>query len=286
MRANRLRQKLDAGLPTLGTHILSTWPTLVELIGAAGGHYDYVEFTAEYAPFTMHDLDNLGRALELGGIAGMIKVEQSEYTHQAMRAIGSGFQSVLFADVRTVEDAKSCVAAVRAETPGNRRGFGLTGVGMRRDVGTNREGGSPAYAAALDDAVVVIMVEKRQCVENLDAILDVPGIDMVQFGGSDYSMSIGQTGNRTHADVRKAELKTIEAALKRGIHPRVEIAEPEQAGPYIELGVKHFCIGWDVGILSNFWRTRGETMQGLLTAPASKPKAKSQSAKAAQDIYR
>lgn len=286
MRANRLRQKLDAGLPTLGTHILSTWPTLVELIGAAGGHYDYVEFTAEYAPFTMHDLDNLGRALELGGIAGMIKVEQSEYIHQAMRAIGSGFQSVLFADVRTVEDAKSCVAAVRAETPGNRRGFGLTGVGMRRDVGTNREGGSPAYAAALDDAVVVIMVEKRQCVENLDAILDVPGIDMVQFGGSDYSMSIGQTGNRTHADVRKAELKTIEAALKRGIHPRVEIAEPEQAGPYIELGVKHFCIGWDVGILSNFWRTRGETMQGLLTAPASKPKAKSQSAKAAQDIYR
>jgi len=29
------------------------------------GNYDYVEFTAEYAPFHMHDLDNLGRALEL-----------------------------------------------------------------------------------------------------------------------------------------------------------------------------------------------------------------------------
>jgi 2-keto-3-deoxy-L-rhamnonate aldolase RhmA len=281
MRPNRLRQKLNAGLPTLGTHILSSWPTLVELIGAAGGHYDYVEFTAEYAPFTMHDLDNLGRALELAGIGGMIKVEQGEYTHQAMRAIGSGFQSVLFADVRNVADAEAAVAAVRAETPGNRRGFGLTGVGMRRDVGTNREGGSPAYTAALDDAVVVLMVEKRQCVEDLDAILAVPGIDMVQFGGSDYAMSIGQTGNRAHKDVRAAEVKTIETALKLGIHPRIEIAEPDQAAPYIEMGVKHFCIGWDVGILSNFWATRGTVMQDLL---AGAPKGKVKKGKA-KDIY-
>ena len=282
MRSNRLREKLAAGLPTLGTHILSSWPTLVELIGAAGGHYDYVEFTAEYAPFTMHDLDNLGRALELAGIGGMIKVEQGEYTHQAMRAIGSGFQSVLFADVRTVADAQAAVAAVRAETPGNRRGFGLTGVGMRRDVGTNREGGSPAYTAALDEAVVVLMVEKRQCVEDLDAILAVPGIDMVQFGGSDYAMSIGQTGNRAHKDVRAAEVKTIETALKLGIHPRIEIAEPDQAAPYIEMGVKHFCIGWDVGILSNFWATRGTVMQGLL---AGAPNGKVKKAKG-KDIYR
>ena len=49
MRRNRLREKLAAGEPTLGTHLLSCWPTLVELIGASG-QFDYVEFTAEYAP--------------------------------------------------------------------------------------------------------------------------------------------------------------------------------------------------------------------------------------------
>ncbi len=117
MRHNRLRALLTAGEPSLGTHLLSTWPTLVELVGQAG-NYDYVEFTAEYSPFDMHDLDNLGRALELKDLCGMIKVEQTQWTHQAMRAIGSGFQSVLFADVRTVADAQACVAAVRAETPG------------------------------------------------------------------------------------------------------------------------------------------------------------------------
>jgi len=265
MRHNRLRALLTAGEPSVGTHLLSTWPTLVELVGQAG-NYDYVEFTAEYSPFDMHDLDNLGRALELKDLCGMIKVEQTQWTHQAMRAIGSGFQSVLFADVRTVADAQACVAAVRAETPGS---GGRLGVGMRRDVGTIREGGSPAYVAALDEVVIALMVEKRECVEDLDAILSVKGIDMVQFGGSDYSMSIGLTGQRGHPDVKRAERKTIETALAMGLHPRVELADITEAAPYLEMGVKHFCIGWDVRILHAWWRANGEGMRAMLTKAAS-----------------
>ena len=260
MRPNRLRALLNAGEPTVGTHLLSTWPTLVELVGQAGG-YDYVEFTAEYAPFDLHELDNLGRALELMGLAGMIKVEQTMWTHQAMRAIGSGFQSVLFADLRTVEDARACVAAVRAETPGT---GGRLGVGMRRDVGTVREAGSPAYVEALNEVVIAIMVEKRECVEDLDAILSVPGLDMVQFGASDYSMSLGLTGQRDHSEVRTAERRTIETALAKGLHPRVELGDIAQAAPYLEMGVKHFCIGWDVRILHDWWRANGDGMRAIL----------------------
>ena len=286
MRRNLLRARLNAGQPTVGTHILSAWPTLVELIGHSG-QYDYVEFTAEYAPFTMHDLDNLGRSFELMGMSGMIKIEQTQYTHQAMRAIGSGFQSVLFADIRSVEDAKAAVDAVRAETTmaQGARARGRMGVGMRRDVGTVRTGGSPAYVDALNDVVIAIMVEKKSCVDDLDRVLDVPGLDMIQFGASDYSMSIGLTGQANHPDVVAAEKKTIETALKKGLHPRVELRDPSQAAKYLDMGVKHFCIGWDVRILADFWRTRGETMQGLLSAPAPKAKAKGKKIKVV-DNYR
>jgi 2-keto-3-deoxy-L-rhamnonate aldolase RhmA len=260
MRHNRLRQLLREGKPTLGTHLLSTWPTLVELVGHSGD-YDYVEFTAEYAPFNMYDLDNLGRALELKNLGGMIKIEQTQWTHQAMRAIGSGFQSILFADLRTVEDAHACVAAVRAETPNS---GGRLGVGMRRDVGTVLEGGSPAYVEALNDVVIAVMIEKRECVEALDEILAVKGIDMVQFGASDYSMSLGLTGQRNHPDIKKAEIRTIETALKLGLAPRVELADISQAAPYLEMGVKHFCIGWDVRILHEWWRVNGNGMRKML----------------------
>jgi len=273
MRPNRLRAALDAGEPTLGTHLLSVWPTLVELVGATG-HYDYVEFTAEYAPFTLHDLDNLGRALELADLSGMMKVEQGQYLHQAMRAIGSGHQNVLFADIRTPDDARLAVAAVRAEAPrapGHAR-VGLHGVGMRRDVGTLRDVGNAAYVAALDQAVVAIMIEKVEALETLDAILSVPGLDMVQFGPADMAMGMGYAGEFAHPKVRDAEARVIEAALEKGLHPRAEIHEPWQAERYRAMGVRHFCIGWDVSILARFWQAAGAAMRGLADTEAA-PKA-------------
>lgn len=270
MRRNLLRERLTAGEPTVGTHILSCWPTLVELIGHSR-QYDYVEFTAEYAPFDMHDLDNLGRAFEVAGLGGMIKIEQTQYTHQAMRAIGSGFQSVLFADIRSVEDAKAAVDAVRAETTmaQGARGRGRLGVGMRRDVGVVRQGGQPAYVEALNDVVIAIMVEKKSCVDDLDAILSVPGIDMVQFGASDFSMSIGKPAQYNDPEVLAAERKTIEMALAKGLHPRIELRDPSAAGKYLKMGVKHFCIGWDVRILADWWDEKGAEMRGLLSDPES-----------------
>jgi 2-keto-3-deoxy-L-rhamnonate aldolase RhmA len=275
MRRNLLRDRLNAGQPTVGTHILSCWPTLVELIGHSG-QYDYVEFTAEYAPFDMHDLDNLGRAFEVANLGGMIKIEQTQYTHQAMRAIGSGFQSVLFADIRSVEDAKQAVDAVRAETTmaAGARGRGRLGVGMRRDVGVVRHGGQPAYVDALNDVVIAIMVEKKSCVDDLEAILSVPGIDMVQFGASDFSMSIGRPAQYNDPEVLAAEKHTIELALKKGLHPRVELRDPGGAAKYLEMGVKHFCIGWDVRILADWWDSKGAEMRGMVEGKNSAAPAK------------
>jgi 4-hydroxy-2-oxoheptanedioate aldolase len=288
MRRNLLREeKLDAGKPTVGTHILSAWPTLVELIGHSK-QYDYVEFTAEYAPFTMHDLDNLGRSFELMNMAGMIKIEQTQYTPPGHAAIGAGFQSVLFADIRTVEDAKLAVDAVRAESTMVRgvRGRGRLGVGMRRDV---------RHGSARRNACLCRCVERRgdrhhgsrrnPASTTSTAILSVPGIDMVQFGASDFSMSIGKTGQYSHPEVLEAELKTIKTALKKGKHPRVELRDPSAAGKYLEMGVKHSA-SLDVRILADWWDTKGAEMRKLLrtkpkkSAPAKQAPARSTKAKA------
>jgi 4-hydroxy-2-oxoheptanedioate aldolase len=250
MRKNRLRELLDAGLPSLGTHLMSTWPTITELVGQTG-QFDYIEFVAEYAPWTMHDLDNLGRAIELfPDFSGMVKIEQDTRGHLAMRAIGSGLQNVLFADVRTVEDAILCVRSVRAEHPEH---LGRHGVGLRRD-----------WVETLASSVVALMIEKREALENLDAILDVPGVDMVQFGPGDYAMSMGLVRPRDAAAIREVEAHVIATALRHGVAPRAELADPGQADYYLERGVRHFCIGHDVGILHNWWTKEGARMRALL----------------------
>jgi len=262
MRRNRLRELLREGKPSLGTHLLSTWPTITELVGQSG-RWDYIEFVAEYAPWTMHDLDNLGRAIELfPDFSGMIKIEQDTRGHLAMRAIGAGIQNVLFADVRTPEEARHCVRSVRAEHPDH---GGLHGVGMRRDVRTVLYGGSADFVQALADAVIVLMIEKREAVENLEAILDVGGVDMVQFGPSDYAMSIGLPGQGGHDRVREAERYVIETAHRRGIPARAEIRDSSGAERFLSMGVRHFCVGWDVRVLHDWLMAEGNAMQRLLS---------------------
>src|SRR6266542_2929383 len=147
MRRNRLRELLRADRPTLGTHVHISWPSIVELVGHSGV-FDYVEYDAEYAPYDLYALENLGRAVDLfPHMSGMMKIEQEPRTYLAIRAIGSGIQNVLFADPRTVEDVEECVRAVRAESP---HAGGRHGVGMRRDVGYVLEGGKPSFVEALD----------------------------------------------------------------------------------------------------------------------------------------
>jgi 4-hydroxy-2-oxoheptanedioate aldolase len=274
MRRNRLRELLSADQPSLGTHIHISWPSIVELVGHSG-MFDYIEFVGEYAPYDLYALENIGRAVDLfPHMSAMMKIEQEPRTYLTIRAIGSGIQNVLFADPRTKEDVEECVRAVRAETPMAR---GRHGVGMRRDVGFVLEGGSPAFAAALDDAVVALMIEKVPAVENLESLLSVKGVDMVQFGPADYSMNLGLTGQFDHPRVREAEKYVIETALKMGVAPRAEISHPDECARYFDMGVKHFCIGTDVSVLFNWFRDAGKAMNELLKrdAPGPGPSARS-----------
>ena len=112
MKPNLLRQKLNAGHPTVGTRVHNIWPAIVEVIGHTQT-YDYVEFLAEYAPYDLDALDNFCRAVELFEMSSIIKVDPEQRTFLAQRGIGAGFQGVLFADVRTAEDrVNACESAV------------------------------------------------------------------------------------------------------------------------------------------------------------------------------
>ena len=125
-------------------------------------------------------------------------------------------------------------------------------------------GGSAEYAKALDETVVALMIEKKSAVDHLDEILSLGKIDMIQWGGSDYSMSIGKPGERNHPDVIRARNKVFETSLKFGIQPRAEINSPSEADTYLEMGVRHFSLGTDINILHDWWKENGDHLRDLL----------------------
>lgn len=259
MRHNSIRRLLEGGAPTLGTHLFLPSPTVIETVGHTGV-FDYVEFLGEYAPYDLTLLEDLCRAAELHELGTMIKVDWETHRFVAQRAVGAGFESVLFADSRSPEDVADCVRSLKPDTPED---GGLFGVGLRRHA-LPHHAGTPRYVQALNDVVVSIMIEKKPAVERLDELLAVPGIDMIQWGPSDYAMSIGRAGARDGEDIRAVEKRVIASCLKAGIRPRAEIGGVEQAKYYADLGVRDFCLGYDLMIIHDVLKAGGEKLRSTI----------------------
>jgi len=253
MRQNIIRQKLQNGEPTLSTHIHSVWPAEIEAVGHTG-LYDYVEFVAEYGPSDLHDLDNMCRAAELFNMGSMIKIDQSLMPFLAQRGIGAGFGSVLFTDVRSIEEVTECITAALPDHPDHK---GLYGVATRRNSYMGY-GGSQEYVDSVADTVLAFMIEKKGAVDNLEQILSEERVEMVQWGGADFSMNIGQPRNMSHPDVVAAKKRTFEVAISMGVPPRAEIESSDETKEYLDMGVRHFSVGTDITILHNYWKKEGE----------------------------
>ena len=260
---NTLRTKFEAGEPTLGTHYLSSDPDMAEIIGDSG-FFDYAEFCAEYSTFDMSLLYHMARAAQCADLPLMIKLDQMSQGFWAQAAIGAGFKAVLFTDIRSSDDVESCYQSIRPDNPAEQ---GLMGIKLRRPaLGSYRH---EAYLADLESILFLVMIEKNVAVDNLDMVLEkakIRGVDMTQWGPADFGFSRGQPDLMHTEDIQLFEELVIRKSIEYGIAPRIEIGSVDQAQRYIDLGVKHFCVGWDRFIYQSALANIGEGMHKLLSS--------------------
>ena len=121
--------------------------------------------------------------------------------------------------VNTAEDARRAVAAAKYPPEGV-RGFCFSRM--------NRWGADfDQYASEANrDIAVVVMIESREAVEQIDAILDVPGVDGVFIGPYDMSGSYGLTGQTDHPVMREACRKVAEACRRHNKAAGMHIVLP------------------------------------------------------------
>ncbi len=262
MPRNRLRQLLRDGKPTIGTHYSCTWPDLVEIIGNSQ-QFDYAEFTGQYGPYNIPDLEHLARACELTGMDAMIKIDQEPRVFIASRAIQAGFTAMLFADCRTADDVRKCVQSVKLIPQG-----GINGVQYGRVMGYGVVRGQPVtlkdYVDFVGDVVIAIMIETDTLVDDIEEALSVPGIDMIQFGPSDFSVSIGRPGEGyKNAQITEAMERSYKVATKRGIRIRAECGV-EDMQKWIDVGCRDFCIGSDTYTMTSWAQNSGRAIRETL----------------------
>jgi len=254
---NKLRELFRKEKPTIGTHLSCTWPTLWEYVGVTG-QFDYIEFGSQYGAWDLHDLDNMCRAAELTNVSTMIKIDRDPKDWLAQRSIAAGFNSILFADIMSVEEARECVKAVKLPPEGVNGYVGTRGIR------------SEDYVKYIDDIVIALMIEKRSLMDSLEDVLAIDGIDMIQFGPTDYGLSLRTPGKEYKEDIYKEKInadrdKAHQMAINAGISPRAECNSAEECKYYLERGIKDFCIGWDTHMVTDWCLQHGKKLRGMLS---------------------
>lgn len=259
MTNNRFRQLLNDKKPTVSTRLWSTLPFYTEVVGNTN-NFDYIEFVAEYSPFSQYDMENIVRAAELHNMGSMIKVDFQNRGYVSQKAIASGFQAINFADHHTADEVRESLSMIRPD----KLNQGRFGFPNRRYIGGENVYCNQMYhAERLNDVVACFMIEKVDAINNIDEICSVPGVDMVQFGPSDFAMSSGRNRQDYINECKEAEKKMIESALKHGVQPRCEIQSAQEADYYISLGVSHFSLGDQMKVLMKYWDSEGSIMRNL-----------------------
>ncbi|MDA4123164.1 MAG: aldolase/citrate lyase family protein [Thaumarchaeota archaeon] len=262
LRKNTLRELLRNGKPTIGTHVASTWPGLIEVIGLTG-KMDYVEFVSQYAPYDLYALENMARAADLHGLSTMIKIDAEPKTYLAQKSIAAGFQSVLFADLHSVREVEEAITAVRPEPKG------VHGCFDNRAQGYGITASAKDYVQYYNDIVIAVMIEKKPLLDKLEDVMNLDGFDMVVFGGCDMSMSMGIPGQYDNPKLSEAREKVIKTAVKYDKHPRLELggtAEDVRKGieKYKKIGVTDIAIGTDYDIIHSYLVETGAVAAKLL----------------------
>jgi 4-hydroxy-2-oxoheptanedioate aldolase len=237
---NRLKRALRAGQTQIGLWSSLSNHITVEVL--AGSGFDWLLLDTEHSPNELTMVHSQLQAMEGGTASAVVRPVWNDQV-VLKRLLDIGVQSFLVPFVQNADEARRAVASTRYP-PDGVRGIAVT---MR----ANNYGRVKDYVRRVhDELCVIVQIETREAVANIEAIAAVDGVDGLFIGPSDLAGDLGHLGDNRHPDVRAAieqAVMRIQAAGKvAGILAPVET----DAHHWIEKGCRFVAVGSDVGLLA------------------------------------
>ena len=196
MKVNGLEgflEKIRANKMPLGAAITFTDPAVTEVACASG--LDFMWFDGEHGEFGRETAMLHLMAVKGTGVASLYRVPCCDHT-EIKRIIDFAPAGIIIPMVLTAEDAARAVDCCRYPIHGGSRGFG-----PRRGLDYGAGDAAEYFAKSAHDPLVMIQLEHIEAARNLDAILEVPGIDAIIVGPFDFTMSMKKPGQFLDSEV-------------------------------------------------------------------------------------
>jgi 2-keto-3-deoxy-L-rhamnonate aldolase RhmA len=246
MRENALKRKLQSGEFVIGPFMNCSYGAFIEIVGMAG--FDYAIIDMEHGPLEVETAEDLCRAAQGVGLSPIVRVRKND-APQIQRALDIGSAGVQVPQIETGEGAEAVVRAAKYAP------LGMRGLSFYTRAGDYTMYGVEGYTDRLnDEQLVIIHVEGVTGLQNLDAIIAVPHIDVVFLGPYDLSQSFGIHGQVNDPRVIKGMEEATAKIRAAGKAAGTYAGDAATAKRWIDAGVQYISLGVDVGIFANACR--------------------------------
>ena len=238
MRTNPVKQALLAGNVVIGSEISRLRCADIARIYARAG-FDFVFIDMEHTAFTLETVADMVQAARTSGIVPLVRVPQAQYDFVA-RALDAGARGIIVPRVNTPGEVEQLVRWMRYP-PAGIRGFCCN---------TAQTGGEPVgidefIDAANRETLLVVQIERREAVANLQEMLAIDGVDVACLGFMDLTVDMEIPGQLDHPTAVRAVHKLIDVADACGVAPGIITADMATIRSWVSRGIRFVSYATD-----------------------------------------
>ena len=237
------KQQLRDGQPKMGLFLNSHSPTVAEQLAHTG--YDWLLVDSQHGPMGFEKLSSMICAIASGGAKSMVRVAGAHDRAGIQQALDLGADGILVPYNHTAEEAAQAISCAKYPMAGTRSVYF-----PQRSM---NKGGLLGYAGSANDNVIVaLQVETAACIENIEAIAALPGVDMLFLGQNDLCMSMGLYVKYefphmyTSPELLAATDKLIAHAQKNSVILGIFLFGTSRVGEFLDKGFTFFSVGNDL----------------------------------------
>ena len=237
------KQELRSGTPKLGLFINSHSPTVAEQLSHSG--YDWLLVDSQHGPMNYEKLSAMLSGISNGGAKSLVRVAGYSDRAGIQQSLDMGADGVLVPYINTAEEARQAVSCTRYPMAGTRSVYF-----PQRSM--NKQGLLGYAGGANDNVIVALQVETAACIDNIEEIAAVPGVDMLFLGQNDLCMSMGLYEKYefphmyTSPELGAATTKLVENARKNNVILGVFLFGTSRVGEFLEKGFPFISVGNDL----------------------------------------
>jgi 4-hydroxy-2-oxoheptanedioate aldolase len=252
MRKNQLKEKLSNGETVIGPFVNCSDGSFIEILGLTG--FDFAIVDMEHGPLSVETAQDLCRSAHSVGLSPIVRVRKND-APQIQRALDIGSAGVQVPQIETRADAEATVRGAKYQP------HGMRGLSFFTRAGEYTIHGIEGVTDELnEEQIVVIHVEGRRGLENLEEIISVPHIDVVFLGPYDLSQSYGIPGQVEDPRVVKGMEEATGKIRDAGKAAGTFAGDIATAKRWADVGVQYVSVGVDVGIYAQACK---EMVQGF-----------------------